>query len=560
MTTARCLCGTWNLAFGGLSGPAPTTVRELEALGLPTASASVPGNFELDLQAAGLLPDPMIGMNMADLQQFDRTHLWFARRFAVEADPGLEPFLVFEGLDCYADIYLNGRLVGQADNMLVEWRFPVREGLLPENEIVVHIRPPLVEAATYPYAPGIGAMDFPRAEGAPYVRLGHHAEGALGRHVETGTPRTGFARAHRVVLPRDCGRRRRIRAPDPQLRDQADRTGRDLRDRGSRGQRRLTVFQARKRVRFGAGRLRVTALEPHLWWPRGRGDQPLYDVKVRLLRDGELVDETSFRHGIRTVELQRTETVVAGEPGEFQFVVNGERLYAMGANWVPADAFHSRDRERIPLMLALAEECGCNMLRCWGGNVYEDDLFYDLCDEKGLLVWQDFSLACAVYPQDDAFCARIADEATSVVRRLRGHACLALWAGDNECDVAYDWFQGSSGDPNNNRLTREVLPGVLRVQDPRRPYLPSSPYLDPAALRLGPRGRAEDHLWGPRDHYKSAFYLHSTCRFASEIGYHGCPSPESVRRFIWERPGLGDVRHHPGQPGRLRPPEPVRAG
>jgi beta-mannosidase len=177
------------------------------------------------------------------------------------------------------------------------------------------------------------------------------------------------------------------------------------------------------------------------------------------------------------------------------------------------------------------EDIGCNMVRCWGGNVYESDLFFDLCDRKGIMVWQDFSMACAIYPQEHDFQVTLAHEARAVVRRLRQHASIALWSGDNECDYSFLWG-GSVADPNSNVLTRVVLPEIVRQEDPTRHYLPSSPYISPAAFKQGVHLLPEDHLWGPRDYYKGQFYTSSICHFASETGYHGCPSPASLRRFL----------------------------
>jgi beta-mannosidase len=271
---------------------------------------------------------------------------------------------------------------------------------------------------------------------------------------------------------------------------------------------------------------------PRLWWPRGRGEANLYDVTVRLFKNGEEIDRAEFRHGIRTVELERTSVTDQAGNGEFCFIVNGDKTFIHGTNWVPADAYHSRDLERIPRMLELAQECNCNMIRCWGGNVYENDLFYDLCDEKGILVWQDFAMGCAVYPQDEGFGRVLANEAGAVVKRLRQHACIALWAGDNEVDQVPSWYGEYGFDPNSNVLTRVVLPRVLQQEDPRRPYLPSSPFIDEVAFRLGEKFIPEQHLWGPRDYFKSDYYRNSLCHFASEIGYHGCPSPVSIRKFI----------------------------
>src|SRR5439155_26535148 len=209
---------------------------------------------------------------------------------------------------------------------------------------------------------------------------------------------------------------------------------------------------------------------------------------------------------------------------------NGERLFVLGTNWVPLDAYHSRDRDRIGPALDLVEDLGCNMIRCWGGNVYEDDRFYERCDRAGILVWQDFTMACAIYPQDGEFRRRLETEVRQVVRRLRQHPSIALWVGDNECDQKY--MSGHRRrDPNDNGLTREVIPGVLRDEDPSRAYLPSSPYADAVAFAAGEAYLPENHLWR-RDFYKDTFYTASLCHFASEIGYHGCPSPDTLRKFL----------------------------
>ena len=171
------------------------------------------------------------------------------------------------------------------------------------------------------------------------------------------------------------------------------------------------------------------------------------------------------------------------------------------------------------MALELLGESGCNVVRCWGGNVYEDDAFYDFCDEKGILVWQDFGMGCALYPQDDAFAEKIYTEAVSVIKRLRNHASLTLWAGDNEVDE-FSLVHVRGIDPNTNRLTREVLPRAVREHDVVRPYLPSSPYVDEEAFRT--RGAVpEAHLWGPRDYFKGKYYGENYCHFASETGYHG---------------------------------------
>jgi beta-mannosidase len=182
-------------------------------------------------------------------------------------------------------------------------------------------------------------------------------------------------------------------------------------------------------------------------------------------------------------------------------------------------------------------EANCNMARCWGGNVYPEDRFFDLCDKAGIMVWQDFNMACAVYPKSKEFLDAIEKEARKVVSRFRNHPSLALWSGNNECDDAFEWAMRDgrpSIDPNLDVSTRETIPLVLKELDPNRAYLPSSPYHSPAVFAVGNSTdrMPEVHLWGPRGYFKDTFYVSSPAHFASEIGYHGCPSRSSLERMM----------------------------
>ncbi|MCL2519204.1 MAG: hypothetical protein FWF15_11640, partial [Oscillospiraceae bacterium] len=267
------------------------------------------------------------------------------------------------------------------------------------------------------------------------------------------------------------------------------------------------------------------------WWPRGYGDAHIYNVRAALLYGSKELDITTSVLGVRTVELKRTAVTSLDNPGDFRFIVNGEPIMCKGSNWVPLDAFHSNDRNRYDEALALFHDTHCNILRCWGGNVYEDHAFFDLCDRYGIMVWQDFGMACALYPRDEEFYEKIRTEAASVVRKLRCHPSIVLWAGDNECDYNY---MGRGMDPNLNILTREILKKVVENEDPARPYLPSSPFVTPEAYATGNPGAhmPEDHLWGARDTFKAEFYHNKTVHFISETGYHGCPSRESLEKFL----------------------------
>jgi len=534
------LNGAWSFAWSNqpvaLDKPTSAGLREA---GLEVYPCTVPGNFELELQAIGIIEDPFYGMNVLKLQELEGAHVWYVRNFEASVPDGCNAELVFEGLDCYADVYLNGELVGSCDNMLVEHTFNVDGLLQSHNELLVHIKPAVLEAEAYPYPPGLSALGVNYE--SLYVRKAPHMYGwdIMPRVVSAGIWRPvrirflPLERLQRVYLQTLSLSADASRADlDFYYRARTLHSAGDTYEVAVEGHCNGSSFSEKRRLRFNAGRFGFSVKDAKPWWPRGRGEPNLYHVTASLIKNGRVVDQLEFDMGIRTVRLDRTSVTTPSGDGEFCFRINGEKVFIMGSNWVPLDAFHARDVERIAPAIELAEDIGCNMLRCWGGNVYENDLFYELCDRKGIMIWQDFAMACGIYPQDEEFRRRIATEARKVVQRLRQHPCIVLWSGDNECDNAYLWSSGGKRNPNTNVLTREVLPRLLGEEDPARPYLPSSPYIDEEAFAAGDRFLPENHLWGPRNYYKSDYYINALCHFASEIGYHGCPSPDSIRRFI----------------------------
>jgi beta-mannosidase len=532
----------WSFAYSDRRLDASWTPTDvLRQAGLTVYQAHVPGNLELDLRANGLIDEPFHGMNIVGLRRFERVHGYYVKTFVAPERPGAIAELVFEGLDCVAEVRLNGTLILESDNMLIEHRVEVTESLRPgrENTLCVTLRPAIEAArdARFDYPPGLVA------EGAGYeglyIRKAPHVYGwdIMPRAISMGIWRAVTLR----YLPRE--RLERVWLDTEALAPRHDVAHLALHfalvgiddaapyEVDVEGECQGSRFGARGRVLFDVGSLRFHCSRPRLWWPRGRGAPDRYAVRVRLLRDGTVVDEVEFEHGIRTVELHRTSVTSEAGEGDFSFFVNGERLFLLGTNWVPLDAYHSRDLERLPAVFELVRDIGCNAIRCWGGNVYEHDRLFELCDANGIVVWQDFAMACAIYPQDADFQERIRTEVLSVVRRLRQHPSLVVWAGDNECDQKYLW-NGRRRDPNTNVLTRRVIPTVLRDEDPSRPYLPSSPYVDAAAFEMGERYLPENHLWGPRDDFNGSFYRDSLCHFVSEIGYLGVPAEASLRRFL----------------------------
>lgn len=545
------LDGTWELRYWPEGERIIRGPEELASTGIVSIPAQVPGNVELDLQRAGIIGDPFVADNILALRPFEFCEWWYTRSFDVPADAGADWELVFAGLDTMATVWVNDVEAGRSDNMLIEHRFDAGHALLPgqTNQIAVRIGSALREAQRHTH--DASTLSWEHREEGVTIRKAPHMWGwdIMPRAVSAGIWRSVWLEQRMpnaveqlyfwtVRVSSEAatlGVRYEVRTdrfgPNSNLR---------LRFHGACDG---STFDCEWPLEFTAGGTTIDIPHPHLWWPKGYGKASLYQVNVQLLDGNEVIAERTERVGLRTVEVDRTEKAdppwTPGSAGEsvaridrkpapdahFVFRVNGLPIMVKGSNWVPLDAFHSRDTQRYSEAVALFDDLGCNMIRCWGGNVYEDHAFFDLCDEKGILVWQDFAFACCRYPQDEAFLGRVRAEAESVVRKLRNHASLALWCGDNEIDGCYT----SDGlNPEHNRITREVLAQVVHRCDPYRHYVPSSPY----APDGGANGLPEQHLWGPRNYYKSPYYTHHNAHFIGEMGYHGCPNASSIRRFI----------------------------
>jgi len=551
----QCLNGEWTLYYGP-EGATPDNFGKVVTMGadyrkcqhgaLAEVTAAVPGNVELDLCKAGLLPEDIyFGENILEAEKFEHHEWIYVRDF--EAEKVCTPAqLVFEGVDCLAEYYLNGQLVGQSANALVPIVINVT-GVLCEgkNTVAVRILSIRETVQNSEYNTFLASCGFGLNLESVYIRKPPHAFGwdimpravtaGLWRGVSLQTgKRDDFKElAIHVGLQKDKAVLKVCY--DSDMPYQKGTNFAQMHIKGVCGD---SCFEGTQNVHFKAGFATFEVKNPKLWWPYGYGEPNLYDITLTLTVDGETVATQKLRYGIRTVELERTEHV--DKPNVFQFIINSVPVMVKGSNWVPLDAYHSRDKARLKPAIDLMSDIGCNMIRCWGGNVYECDEFYDLCDERGMMVWQDFTMACHPYPQDETFMKNLAAEAAVVVRRLRNHCCVALWSGDNENDMMM-WNAWSN--PDHNLLTRNVLPEVIKLHDANRPYLPSSPYVTGAQFKAGAYAFiGEDHLWGPRDYFKSGYYMRSLAAFTSEIGYHGMPSVESLRKYISEE-NLNNINH-----------------
>jgi len=509
--------------------------------------AVVPGNAELDLSRAGVLPaDLFHGTNLLQAEMYEDYHFWYVKEFEVEEDSDTYK-LVFNGADCLAEYFLNGICIGSSENALVPVTLDAAAAIQKgKNKLAVHLKPISDVVQNSEYNTFLTRYTFGLNIESVYIRKPPHAFGwdIMPRAVTAGLWRevnlqigasTDFKDLLLYVRRIEQTRAVLQLCIDTEMPFAAGKTPVAVCIEGVCGEHRFKVEQ---NLHFKAGQVSFAVDNPKLWWPYGYGEANLYDMTVTVSRGGVVYATRSFRFGIRTVELERTE--YTDKKNIFRFIVNGVPVMCKGSNWVPLDVYHSRDMERMMPAIELMTDIGCNMIRCWGGNVYEPDVFYEECDARGIMVWQDFGMACHAYPQDDAFLKVIEDEAAAVVRRLRNHPCIVLWSGDNENDVGMVNYDGN---PDENILTRKLLPEVIKRHDAKRPYLPSSPYVTGAQFEADAVEFAgEDHLWGPRDYFKSSFYKRSKAMFISEIGYHGCPSVESLKKYIDEE-NLSDIEH-----------------
>jgi beta-mannosidase len=509
--------------------------------------ACVPGNVELDLIHEGFLPENLEqGNNIYALRSLETFQWWFSRTFTVESLRAERTDLVLEGVDTLASVWLNGTRIGTLENMMIPHRLDVT-GLLRkgENSLVIGIDSPVLAAQEYPVEAGEWAME--NNWESLHIRKAAHTFGwdIMPRAISAGlwkdvylemVPDCRFRDVYIATLSADAAKRSAkiwVKLDVATQQWPLDQWTVRLSVAPSNGG--AVVFEKQIPLLCAHSCQKIQLENIDLWWPRGYGDSPLYDVKLELLDADECVRaERRERCGFRTVQLDITECTDSQGSGEFAFIVNGEKIFIKGTNWVPLDAFHSRDPQHLDATLDMVCDLNCNMVRCWGGNVYEGQAFFNRCDEEGLLVWQDFAFGCALYPQTAEFHQKVRKEAEAIVPLLRNHPSLALWAGNNECDLFYT-FERPGCDPNvDDKISRVVLPSVCSRLDPWRDYLPSSPYFGPELMAKGaPHDmRTEDHLWGPRDDFKGKFYSTSNVHFVSEIGYHGCPSRVSMEKMM----------------------------
>ena len=537
----RTLHHGWTLR--PVAGDLPPEVRAASEAG--PLDAVVPGSVHTDLLAAGLIPDPYAAQHEQELAWLHRTGWEYAHHLTEAApEPGERVDLRFDGLDTVATVTLGDVVLGRTQNMHRSHRFDLTPHLGDgPRDLRVRFDSALEHAETV--EKDLGRR--PRAYDHPFNAIRKMAcsfgwdwgpdlqTAGIWRPVTVSRWRTARLAGVRPLATLDGSTGRLA------VHVEVERSG--LEEAGT-----LTVG-----VRVGdlPGRDDLTAtltLDPAtttgvvevevpdapVWWPRGHGDQPLVSVDVELRAGDAALDDRTLRTGFRDVRLD-------GSPDEFgtrsTLVVNGVPVFAKGVNWIPRDHLLTRlDRERYAAALADAVDAHCNLVRVWGGGIYEDDAFYELCDELGLLVWQDFLLACAAYAEEEPLRSEIEAEARENVARLAHHPALAVWNGGNENLWGHEdwgWKEELGGSTWGLGYYDEVFPAVLAELDPTKVYVPGSPS-SPGAPGVHPNDpdHGTHHVWDVWNSEDWTAYRDRVPRFCSEFGFQAPPSAATLAELL----------------------------
>src|SRR5882672_6484941 len=410
--------------------------------------ASVPGCVLTDLLNNKLIEDPFYRDNESKLQWIGKTDWEYQASFNIPAEmyarKNLE--LIFEGLDTYADIFLNNEALLSTDNMFRTWRVDAKRLAKPGANILrIRFRSPINEVLPImakmdyelPASNDQGEKTSPHTRKAPY----QYGWDWGPRFVTSGIWRPVYLEAWdkaRVddlhILPKQITAAAATLTAEVEVvansRANATIIVDNLTDKSVAARREFNLAPGPNRVS-----LDFVIPHPALWWPNGLGAPPLYTFEARLLIDGKPVDESTKRTGLRALELRQQRD----ESGKsFTFVINGVPVFAKGGNWIPADSFPTRiSKDKYRQLLESVRDTNMNMLRVWGGGIYERDDFYDLCDEMGILVWQDFMFGCSMYPGGQKFLDNVRQEAVDNVKRLRNHPSIVIWVGNNEIEAAW---------------------------------------------------------------------------------------------------------------------------
>lgn len=551
--------------------------------------ATVPGTVHTDLLANRKIEDPFYRTNERELQWIDKVDWEYRISFFIDDSLHKQQYkrLRFYGLDTYADIFLNDKQLGSTDNMFRTWTFDISDQLYKgENRLRIVFRSPIRQGLKEMENYGLrlpadndqsllGGIGMNRV--SIFTRKAPYSYGwDWGpRLVTSGIWRPVVLEAwNDLKIENTFIRQLKIDRKNAQLNAEITLTARKNQPVNVQIVcNREIVAQQEINLKTGTNQigLPVNIRHPRLWWCNGLGEPNLYTFEIKISKDGQLLDKQSITTGLRTIRLVRR----PDKEGEtFYFELNGIPVFAKGSNYIPADVFLPRvSRADYEKIITDATHAHMNMIRIWGGGIYEDDYFYELCDRKGIMLWQDFMFACSMYPGTPFFLENVRQEAIDNVTRLRNHPCIALWCGNNEIGGA--WHHGSRGGwgwkekytaQQQERIFNaykaifhQVLPGVVDKYSDGIAYWPSSPMSGHGELDFEqqPGTRGDNHYWGVwHGKHRLEEYAANTGRFMSEYGFQSFPELETVKKYALpedydiesevmaahQRSGIGNLR------------------
>jgi beta-mannosidase len=535
--TTLALTGKWEFKEYPLSA---RRMRDLDAA--DWLQTNVPNSIFASLVEAGQIKQSDIDTSPEEFSWVSEKPWVYRKIFDVPPEllNSSRVDLVFEGLDTVASIWLNEKLIARTNNMFISFRFDVTQYLKPkDNSLLVKFEPAVEYAKKLMNRYTIFSESDFRNPYRVYIRKAQYQFGwdfcpalpgcGIWRPVRLeGIKKAKLADLH--IRTVDCNQLYadiKITAELETVIKEKFRCRLTLSCNDQKTEHDL-IFNPDEDSHSTVIRIE----KPFLWRPAGYGQQPLYQLDVQLLSDNELIDRTQKKFGIRMVKLNRS----LDEHGEnFQFEVNGQPIFAKGANWVPASIFAgsvtSSDYEKL---LYAAAESHINMFRVWGGGYYETEKFYELCDQLGIMVWQDFMFACAYYPDRPWFLEEVKKEAITIIKQLRNHPCLVLWCGNNEIDWMHKTAKlGRSKKFYGKAIYHQLLPQLLAELDPDTNYIPTTPLSEKSRLKTA--RQITTHQWDVWSGYKHV--RHYLCppqnipRFVTEFGLQSLPTVDTVKNF-----------------------------
>ncbi|MCI0494645.1 glycoside hydrolase family 2 protein, partial [candidate division KSB1 bacterium] len=526
--------------------------------------AEVPGTVHTDLFKNNRIGDPFYRTNERDQQWIDKVDWEYKTIFQLDENLLSKENLrlVFKGLDTYADVYLNDEKLLSANNMFREWAADCKRLLKPGvNELKIYFHSPI-------------KIDLPKLENLGYQlpavndqsengglgdkkisvfarKAGYHYGWDWGpRFVTSGIWRPIYLHAwdnvrieNIQIIQNSVSKEKAEISAIFEIESSSDLSA--MLSVHLDNEKQIKVEKPAKLTKgMNSVSVDFEIESPKLWWSNGLGEPHLYSLVSQLKIANSLCDEQKTQFGIRTLKVVQKKDEVGTS---FYFELNGVPVFAKGANYIPNDSFLPRvTKERYEHAVKFAADANMNMLRVWGGGIYEDDIFYDLCDKYGIMIWQDFMFACSMYPGDEAFLENVKAEAIQNAKRLRNHPCLVLWCGNNEIDVAWSqdtpggwgWKERFSEDIRKKiwndyeNIFHRLLPQVVAEYDPKTFYWPSSPLADWNKRASYESTSGDIHYWGVW-HGKEPFenFKIKIGRFMSEYGFQSFPELSTIKTY-----------------------------